>query len=195
MFTRSRSGDSEPASTPASPAQSSPATPAPAEQSKPDTQSAAPPAATGPNAEGAAATADPKTSGEGLPVAVGRALDAKKVVVLLFWNSNAVDDRSVHQSVAKLSRHGGKVAVFDDSVKNLSRYTRVTATAQVTQTPSLVVIDRRGNAQVQTGYSTSRRSTSSSTPPASASADAPAGSGGAAVCSAAIMAVCRSRST
>ena len=152
MFTRSRSGDSEPAGTPASPAQSSPATPAPAEQSKPDTQSAAPPAATGPNAEGAAATADPKTSGEGLPVAVGRALDAKKVVVLLFWNSNAVDDRSVHQSVAKLSRHGGKVAVFDDSVKNLSRYTRVTATAQVTQTPSLVVIDRRGNAQVQTGY-------------------------------------------
>jgi len=151
MFTRSRSAE-EPAGTAAAPAQPTPPTPAPAEQSKPDTSSAAPPAATGPNAQGAAATADPKTSGEGLPVAVGRALDKKKVVVLLFWNRRAVDDRSVHQSVARLSRHGGQVAVFDDHVKNLSRYTRITATAAVTQTPSLVIVDRRGNAQVKTGY-------------------------------------------
>jgi len=152
MFTRSRSG-SDTASTPeATPAQTTPATPAPAEQSAPNTDSAAPPAATGPNAKGAAATADSKTSGEGLPVAVGRALDKKKVVVLLFWNRKAVDDRSVHASVARLSRHGGQVAVFDDTVKNLSHYTRITATAQVTQTPSLVIVDRRGSAQVQTGY-------------------------------------------
>jgi hypothetical protein len=152
MFTRSRSGGSEPATTPSTSSAPTPATPAPAEQSKPDTSAAAPPAATGPNAEGAARTADSKTSGEGLPVAVGRALEAKKVVVLLFWNSKAVDDRSVHASVAKLSRHGGSVAVFDDTVKNLSHYTRITATAQVTQTPSLVIVDRRGSAQVRTGY-------------------------------------------
>jgi hypothetical protein len=141
VFTRSRSSESE--------STSSPATPPAAEQSKPDTDSAA---ATGPNANGAAGSVDSKTLGVGLPVAVGRALDRKKVVVLLFWNRKAVDDRSVHASVARLSRHGGKVAVFDDTVKNLSRYTRITATAQVTQTPSLVIVDRRGNAQVQTGY-------------------------------------------
>jgi len=69
----------------ATPAQQTPATPAPAGQSAPSTSSATPPAAT-PNGKGAAATADSKTSGEGLPVAVGRALDKKKVVVLLFWN-------------------------------------------------------------------------------------------------------------
>jgi len=152
MFTRSRSGGSDSASSTPAPAQQAPATPAPAAQSKADTSSAAPPAATGPNAAGAAQTADSKTSGEGLPVAVGRALDKKKVVVLLFWNRKAVDDRSVHAAVARLSRHGGKVAVFDDTVRNLSHYTRITATAQVTQTPSLVIVDRRGNAQVQTGY-------------------------------------------
>ncbi len=138
MFTRSRSGGSDTASTPATPAQQTPATPAPASKPAP--------------AEGAAATADSKTSGEGLPVAVGRALDKKKVVVLLFWNSKAVDDRSVHESVARLSRHGGRVAVFDDTVRNLSHYTRITGTAQVTQTPSLVIVDRRGAAQVKTGY-------------------------------------------
>ncbi len=44
------------------------------------------------------------------------------------------------------------MAVFDDTVKNVSNYTRITATAQVTQTPSLVIVDRRGSAQVQTGY-------------------------------------------
>ena len=138
MFTRSRSGGSDTASTPATPAQQTPATPAPASKPAPT--------------EGAAATADSKTSGEGLPVAVGRALDKKKVVVLLFWNSKAVDDRSVHESVARLSRHGGRVAVFDDTVRNLSHYTRITGTAQVTQTPSLVIVDRRGAAQVKTGY-------------------------------------------
>jgi len=151
MFTRSRSGGSDTASTPATPAQQTPATPAPAGQSAPSTSSATPPAAT-PSGKGAAATADSKTSGEGLPVAVGRALDKKKVVVLLFWNSKAVDDRSVHESVARLSRHGGRVAVFDDTVRNLSHYTRITGTAQVTQTPSLVIVDRRGAAQVKTGY-------------------------------------------
>ena len=72
--------------------------------------------------------------------------------MLLFWNSKAVDDRSVHESVARLSRHGGRVAVFDDTVRNLSHYTRITGTAQVTQTPSLVLVDRRGAAQVKTGY-------------------------------------------
>ena len=55
---------------------------------------------------------------------MAKALDAKKTVVLLFWNKNGVDDRSVKESVDRLSRRGGKVAMFTDTVKNLSRYTR-----------------------------------------------------------------------
>jgi hypothetical protein len=93
----------------------------------------------------------PATS-KGLPTPVKHALDAKKVVVVLFWNPRAVDDRSVKSSVDRVPRRGGKVAVFSDSVKNLSRYTRITAAASVTQTPSLVVVNRKGQAEVQTGY-------------------------------------------
>jgi hypothetical protein len=89
---------------------------------------------------------------KGLPTPVKHALDAKKVVVILFWNPRAVDDRSVKSSVDRLPRRHGKVAVFSDSVKNLSRYTRITAAASVTQTPSLVVVSRKGQAEVQTGY-------------------------------------------
>ena len=47
------------------------------------------------------------------------ALDAKKTVVILFWNKNGVDDRSVKKSVDRLSRRGGEVAKFTDTVKNL----------------------------------------------------------------------------
>jgi hypothetical protein len=136
MFTRSRSTASDSSAT------------------APVTSPAAPgaTATTTPADPGTAPAADTKTSGKGIPAPVARALDAKKVVVLLFWNRRAVDDRSVHNAVAGLSHHGGKVAVFDDRVGHLSNYTRITATAQVNQTPALVIIDRRGGAEVETGY-------------------------------------------
>ena len=49
-------------------------------------------------------------------------------------------------SVDQLSAPRRQVAVFTTRSKNLSRYTRITATAQVTQTPALVIVDRRGQA-------------------------------------------------
>ena len=66
---------------------------------------------------------------QGLPGPVARALDAKKTVVILFWNRKGVDDRSVKQAVDRLPRRNGQVVKFTDSVKNLSRYTRVTTAA------------------------------------------------------------------
>ena len=95
------------------PAQQTPASPAPASKPAPADQCTP-------------RTADAKTSGEGLPVAVGRALDKKKVVVLLFWNRKAVDDRSVHSRSP-----GSRVTVARSPssttrVRNLSHYTRIT---------------------------------------------------------------------
>ena len=83
---------------------------------------------------------------------MAKALDAKKTVVILFWNKNGVDDRSVKKSVDRLSNRGGGVAKFTDTVKNLSRYTRITSAASVTTTPSVVVVNSRGQAEVLTGY-------------------------------------------
>ena len=73
--------------------------------------------------------------------------------MILFWNKNGIDDRSVKKSIDRLSRRGGSVAKFTDTVKHLSRYTRITAAASVGSTPALVVVNRRGQAEVLNGYS------------------------------------------
>jgi hypothetical protein len=90
-------------------------------------------------------------NGPGLPVKVKRALDAHKVVVILFWNRHGIDDRSVKKSVDSLP-HRKAVATFSDSVRHLSRYTRITAAASVTSTPALVVVNGKGQAEVINGY-------------------------------------------
>jgi hypothetical protein len=87
-----------------------------------------------------------------LPAPVQKALDAHKVVVLLFWNRRGVDDRSVKASVDSISTRGGRVAKFTDTLGHLARYTRVTGSTAVTQTPTLLVIDRHRAGEVSTGY-------------------------------------------
>jgi hypothetical protein len=88
----------------------------------------------------------------GLPTPVKSALDAHKVVVILFWNPRSVDDRSVKASLDSLSRHKRKVAVFSDRVENLARYSRVMTAASISTTPSLVIVNRKGQAEVVNGY-------------------------------------------
>ena len=132
-------------------------TPAPSQTSQPTSPSAATPEAAAqknvPADKTAAPSPDKGAAGSlGLPGPVARALDAKKTVVILFWNRNGVDDRSVKKSVDRLPRRNGKVVKFSDSVKNLSRYTRVTTAASVNQTPALVIVNKRGQAEVLNGY-------------------------------------------
>jgi pyruvate/2-oxoglutarate dehydrogenase complex dihydrolipoamide acyltransferase (E2) component len=128
--------------------ESAPSTPAPSQTSQPATPPASNPEAPPQNAPRDKSTA----ASQGLPSPVAKALDAKKTVVVLFWNKSGIDDRSVKKSVDRLSRRGGKVAKFTDTVKNLSRYTRITSAASVTTTPSLVLVNSRGQAEVLAGY-------------------------------------------
>jgi hypothetical protein len=44
------------------------------------------------------------------------------------------------------------VAVFSDRLKNLARYTKITAGANIVQTPTLVVTNKKGEARVATGF-------------------------------------------
>ena len=134
-----------------------PATPAPSQTSQPSSPSAdtpqAPAQQNAPQKNSAAPSTDKGAQGSrGLPSRVAKALDAKKTVVILFWNKGGVEDRSVKFSVDRLARRGGKTAVFTDKVANLSRYTRITAAASVNQTPALVVVNRKGQAEVLNGY-------------------------------------------
>jgi len=135
-----------------------PDSPAPSQTAQPTDPSASTPEAPAQkNAtqdKTAAPSADAGERGsQGLPSRVAKALDAKKTVVVLFWNRSGVDDRSVKKSVDRLSRRSGQVAKFTDTVKNLSRYTRITSAANVNTTPALVVVNRRGQAEVLAGYS------------------------------------------
>jgi len=113
-------------------------------------QTTAPPAQSRPHSQANAGARSDRA--RTLPAPVKRALDAHKVVVLLFWNPRAVVDRSVSKAVAGVSTRGGKVAVFTDRLKHLARYTKITAAANVVQTPTLIVVDRKSKAQVATGY-------------------------------------------
>jgi hypothetical protein len=128
-------------STPA-PAQTTPAAKAPAAQAPSPSPSKANPAS-----RPKAAPATP-----GLPSPVRSALDAHKVIVILFWNKRGIDDRSVKKSLDSLPRRKGRIAVFSDQVQNLARYTRITTAASISTTPSLVVVNRKGQAEVINGY-------------------------------------------
>ena len=78
----------------------------------------------------------------GLPARVKRALDANKVVVLLFWNPEAVDDRSVKApSPAPAPRRQSRSSRTGPAPLALHADHRG---CEVTQTPSLVIVNRRG---------------------------------------------------
>jgi len=128
-------------------AETTPSVPAPSQTAQPSNPSATPQSKSAPPAADKG-----EQGGRGLPSPVARALNAKKTVVILFWNRGGVDDRSVKNSVDRLPRRGGKTAVFTDKVANLSSYTRITAAASVTQTPSLVIVSPKGQAEVLNGY-------------------------------------------
>jgi hypothetical protein len=93
-----------------------------------------------------------KAKPRGLPSDVERALDAKKVVAVLFYNPRSPDDLSVKRDVEAIPSRGGKVATFTDTLENVYRYTRLTGSQGVTTTPTLVVVDERGNGRMGTGF-------------------------------------------
>jgi hypothetical protein len=132
------------------PSTSSPATPAPA-TSSPATTPGSPAQSSAPSNAAPSNQSTTGPAGKGLPLRVKRALDAHKVVAILFWNRHGVDDRSVKASLDSLP-HGRAVVTFSDRVKNISRYTRITAAANVSTTPSVVIVSRKGQAEVVSGY-------------------------------------------
>jgi hypothetical protein len=87
-----------------------------------------------------------------LPLPVAKAVAAKKVLVLLFWNPKASDDRAVRNAVEGLPRHKGKVVVQIADVNQIARYAPITRGVEVTQSPSVVVVDRELKGNLLVGY-------------------------------------------
>jgi hypothetical protein len=142
-----------PATQPKAPAQSgAPSQPSstPSGSATPSTNSTSKPGAKGGSPSGSPGATSSRA--RTLPKPVSKAVSQHKVIVLLFWSPRGTDDRDVKHAVDSLSHRGGKVAVFTDRPKNVARYTRISAAINVVQTPTLVVVDRKGNARVATGY-------------------------------------------
>jgi hypothetical protein len=88
----------------------------------------------------------------GLPPRVVRALDDRKVVVLLFWSPKAAEDKAVRSALSGIDRHDGKVLAQATNVKRIAAYGQITRGADVQQSPSVVVVDRDRKVETLVGY-------------------------------------------
>ena len=140
---------------------------------KPSSNSTPSPAATAPAATAPAATAPAATAptaaaraapSEKPPIQrpalaaprrldiVDAALDAHKVVALLFYNPLAADDRALKQELAAVPVHGRQVVKLAVPLNELARYPVVSYHVPVTESPTLVQIDRREQASEIVGF-------------------------------------------
>jgi hypothetical protein len=88
----------------------------------------------------------------GLPLDVARAF-AKKQVVVLYFGAKGADDSLTAGSVRALKSNAGHgVAVFMDKLSNLADYRRVVEGLNVSEAPSIVIVDRDHKARLYDGF-------------------------------------------
>jgi hypothetical protein len=101
---------------------------------------------------GAGASGGRRFASSVTPTQVDAALRSGKVVVLLFYNRLSSDDRAVRSELGSLPRRSGRVLVGHAPLREVSRFPSVTQGVQILQSPSVVVVNRRRQAQVLVGY-------------------------------------------
>lgn len=144
-----------PASSP--PASSAPASHAPAAASAPG--SAAPAVRSG-HAHASAthprrastAPARPRITAAQRVEAVAAAMQAHRVLALLFYNPAAPDDRAVARELRAIPTRGGRVFRLAVPIAELSAYGALTNQVPVTTSPTLVLVDRHRSASTIVGY-------------------------------------------
>jgi hypothetical protein len=72
-----------------------------------------------------------------------RATPAPRVLVLLFWNAGAADDRAVRAALSHVDRHRGRVAVAAAPIAHVGRYKPITSGVHVLESPTVIVLDTR----------------------------------------------------
>jgi hypothetical protein len=82
-------------------------------------------------------------------------VDAGKVVVVLFWNKNAPDDRATRRALRGIDLHGGRVVASAVPIGDVGRYEAITRGAQILESPTVLVIGAGGKARAITGYTQS----------------------------------------
>jgi len=85
------------------------------------------------------------------PRKVARAVRQNRKVVIFFRSDRGLDDQATGEAVRAL-RRSSEAAVFTDDVRSVERFGKLVEDLGVNQAPSIVVIDRRGNARLIEGY-------------------------------------------
>ncbi len=109
-------------------------------------------------AKPAASAADPVKDGEpkqsrALKRVLGD-LDAKRTVVLLFWDGKTAVDREVRRAVAGADRHDGRVKVHVQRLSKLGAFEPITRGVPVVSSPTVLVIGRDRKARSVAGLTT-----------------------------------------
>jgi len=87
-----------------------------------------------------------------MQVAVEHELQQNKIVLILFWNPKGADDNAVHKELPAVQHSlGGKVAVHYASASQVGDYGAITHAVQVTQTPTLLIVNPHGQTTTLTG--------------------------------------------
>jgi hypothetical protein len=84
--------------------------------------------------------------------AIETALNKHRVLAILFFNPAAADDQAVKHELDGIPTRGGKVVKLAVPLSELTRYPVITNQVQVTESPTLVLIDGRHKADMLTGY-------------------------------------------
>jgi hypothetical protein len=123
-------------------------------------RSAAPKSAASPRSAAPKSAARPaaaiRTAGQRRDAAVVRDLERGKIVVLLFWNPAAADDVAARGALRDLDLHGGKVVVRVVPISRVAQYASVTSGVKIAQSPTTLVIGRKGHARAIVGLTDPR---------------------------------------
>ena len=87
-----------------------------------------------------------------LPADVRKAVVARKVLVLLFYNNRSADDKAVRRALGKVDTFGHQVFIDAHWIKNVAPYQAITRGADLEQSPTIVVTDRNLKAETLVGY-------------------------------------------
>jgi hypothetical protein len=85
------------------------------------------------------------------PGRAARAVRKHKKVVILFGNARALDDRAMIPVIRSVDKRTKALVLIDD-IDAVDRYGKLPEDLAVSQTPSVVIIDRRGHARLIEGY-------------------------------------------
>ena len=85
------------------------------------------------------------------PGRAARAVRKHKKVVILFRNPRGLDDKAMSPVLRDVNRRT-QALVLSDDVAAVDRYGQLVEDLGVSQTPSIVIIDRKGKARLIEGY-------------------------------------------